>query len=86
MLVLTRKAQEKIQIGDNIVLTILRVKGQAVRVGIEAPRDVRVLRSELPQTAEVEADVAPEHRPEPAAKFTAKSQAPLALLMTALHG
>ena len=84
MLVLTRKAQEKIQIGDNIVLTILRVKGQAVRVGIEAPRDVRVLRSELPQSTQSEA--APEHRPEPAVKLSAQSQAPLALLMTALHG
>lgn len=48
MLVLTRKRQEQICIGDNIVLTILRVKGNTVRVGIEAPRDVRVVRGELP--------------------------------------
>ncbi|HEY2881073.1 MAG TPA: carbon storage regulator [Pirellulales bacterium] len=48
MLVLTRKTREQIQIGENVVVTILRVKGQSVRVGIEAPRDVRVLRSELP--------------------------------------
>lgn len=47
MLVLTRKTQQKIQIGPNIVVTILQVKGQAVRVGIEAPRDVSVLRTEL---------------------------------------
>jgi carbon storage regulator CsrA len=47
MLVLTRKAQQQIQIGNNIVITILHVKGQAVRVGIEAPRDVRVIRSEI---------------------------------------
>jgi carbon storage regulator CsrA len=47
MLVLTRKTQEKIQIGDNITITIVRVKGQSVRVGIEAPHDVRVIRGEL---------------------------------------
>ncbi len=49
MLVLTRKAQEQIQIGDDVVVTILRVKGQSVRVGIQAPRNIRVLRSELPK-------------------------------------
>lgn len=48
MLVLTRKTAEKIQIGDNVTITILRVKGQAVRVGIDAPRDVRIVRTELP--------------------------------------
>ncbi len=48
MLVLTRKRQEQIRIGDNITLTILKVKGNTVRVGIEAPRDVRVVRGELP--------------------------------------
>ena len=47
MLVLTRKLRESIQIGPNVTITILRVKGQAVRIGIEAPRDVRVVRGEL---------------------------------------
>ena len=47
MLVLTRKAKQQIQIGPDITITILQVKGQAVRVGIEAPRDVCVLRTEL---------------------------------------
>ena len=47
MLVLTRKCQEKIQIGDNITITIVRVKGQSVRVGIDAPRELKVKRSEL---------------------------------------
>jgi len=47
MLVLTRKLKQQIQIGPNITITILQVKGQAVRVGIEAPRDVSVLRTEL---------------------------------------
>ncbi|HEY4312199.1 MAG TPA: carbon storage regulator [Pirellulales bacterium] len=48
MLVLSRKTRQQIRIGDDITVTILLVKGQVVRVGIEAPRDVRVLRAELP--------------------------------------
>lgn len=62
MLVLTRKTQQQIQIGNNIVITILHVKGQAVRVGIEAPRDVRVIRSEINEktiSAEPVVDSAP---------------------------
>jgi carbon storage regulator CsrA len=47
MLVLTRKSQERIFIGDNIQVTILRVKGNAVRLGIDAPASVRVVRGEL---------------------------------------
>lgn len=48
MLVLTRKLSQQIKISDNITLTVLRVKGNTVRLGIEAPRDVRIVRSELP--------------------------------------
>lgn len=58
MLVLTRKTQERIHIGDNITISILKLKGNTVRIGIEAPRDVRVLRGELPTfdgTFEIEA-------------------------------
>lgn len=47
MLVLTRKKEEKLIIGDNITLTILKIKGNSVQIGVEAPRHVRVLRSEL---------------------------------------
>jgi carbon storage regulator CsrA len=47
MLVLTRKARQQIQIGPYVTVTILQIKGQSVRVGIEAPKDVSVLRSEL---------------------------------------
>ena len=47
MLVLTRKYQEKIRIGDNITITVLRMKGKAVRLGIEAPMEVPVVRGEL---------------------------------------
>jgi carbon storage regulator CsrA len=47
MLVLARKAQETIQIGDDITISIVRIKGRTVRVGIEAPEDLRVIRGEL---------------------------------------
>ena len=47
MLVLSRKIQETIRIGDDITISILRFKGRAVSVGIEAPSDVRVMRGEL---------------------------------------
>src|SRR3954453_5123917 len=47
MLVLTRKYQEKIRIGDSITITVLRTKGKAVRLGIEAPANVPVIRGEV---------------------------------------
>jgi len=47
MLVLTRKENESLIIGDNIKLTILAVKGGQVRVGIEAPIEVPIHRTEL---------------------------------------
>jgi carbon storage regulator CsrA len=47
MLVLSRKFQEKIRIGNEITITILRAKGKAVRLGIEAPADIPVIRGEL---------------------------------------
>ncbi len=47
MLVLTRKYQEKIRIGDSITITVLRTKGKTVRLGIEAPDNVPVIRGEL---------------------------------------
>jgi len=53
MLVLTRKEGEKIHIGADIILTVLEVKGNRVRLGIDAPGDGRVLRAELAEFAEV---------------------------------
>lgn len=47
MLVLARKKNESIVIGDNIEIRILSVKGNTVRVGIQAPQEVKVLRGEL---------------------------------------
>lgn len=47
MLVLTRKKSELIQIGEGIVIKIISTGAKSVRIGIEAPKDVRVLRGEL---------------------------------------
>ena len=47
MLVLSRLEGQVIKIGDNIRITIVEVRGDKVRVGIDAPRDVQVMRSEL---------------------------------------
>lgn len=49
MLVLSRKQNERIRVGDSVVVTIVRVSGDKVRIGIEAPPHVRVLRDELEQ-------------------------------------
>ena len=47
MLALTRKPGEKIHIGNNIVITVVEIHGNRVRISIEAPDDVRILRGEL---------------------------------------
>lgn len=44
MLLLDRYPQQKIQIGENIFITVVRVEGQQVRIGIDAPKDVPILR------------------------------------------
>ena len=47
MLVLSRKQNERIRVGESVVLTVVRVGGDKVRLGIEAPPSMRVLRDEL---------------------------------------
>jgi carbon storage regulator len=47
MLVLSRKRDERIVIGDNIVITVVEVRGDKVRLGIEAPSEVPVHRQEV---------------------------------------
>ena len=47
MLVLTRKTNQSISLGSNIRVTILDVEGDRVSVGIDAPKEVRIFRSEL---------------------------------------
>lgn len=52
MLVLSRRPSERIRLGDSIVVTVIRVAGDRVRLGIDAPPDVLVLRDELEPHAE----------------------------------
>lgn len=47
MLVLSRKTSERIHIGDNITITIVRIGQGAVRIGVDAPKDMDVVRAEL---------------------------------------
>jgi carbon storage regulator len=47
MLVLTRKLMERLYIGDDICVTVVRLDGGQVRLGIDAPRHIRVVRGEL---------------------------------------
>jgi carbon storage regulator len=47
MLVLSRKQKESIFINDNVVVTVLRIRGDQVKIGIEAPSDVPVHRKEI---------------------------------------
>ena len=47
MLILTRRIQEAIMIGDDVTLTILSVRGNQVRIGIDAPKNVEVHREEI---------------------------------------
>jgi len=51
MLVLSRKVDEQILIGESIVVTIVRIGPQEVRIGIEAPPDVHIVRTELLEVA-----------------------------------
>ncbi len=55
MLVLTRRADESIAIGDSIVVTVLAVEGDRVKLGISAPRDILILRQEMVQAVKDQA-------------------------------
>lgn len=47
MLILSRRAGESLTIGDDIVVTVVAINGNQIRLGIAAPREVRVLREEI---------------------------------------
>ena len=49
MLVLSRKVDESLVIGENIVLKVLAVEGDKVKIGVSAPREIRILRQEIYQ-------------------------------------
>lgn len=55
MLVLTRKSEQKIRIGNDIVITVLKVQGDQVSIGIEAPKQLQIVREELLQDGLTEA-------------------------------
>ena len=57
MLVLSRKAKESIQIGDNITITVVQIQGSKVRLGIEAPREVQVTRPDAKSQGPVEIEL-----------------------------
>ena len=54
MLILTRRVGETLMIGDNVTVTVLGVKGNQVRVGVNAPKDVAVHREEIYQRIQTE--------------------------------
>jgi carbon storage regulator CsrA len=56
MLVLSRKQDQAIFIGDKVKITIVRVQGNSIRLGIEAPEDVRILRGELTEWHDISVD------------------------------
>lgn len=82
MLVLTRKAQEQIQIGNNVTVTVLRIQGNTVRIGVQAPRDVRVVRGELKRLSDAEL----EQHCEPDAKMVSAVMRELELVLETVNG
>ncbi len=72
MLIITRRAGEKVMLGDDIVVEVMEVVGNTVRIGISAPRSLPVYREEIWDAVRAEnraaADAAPAKLPEPAAK------------------
>ncbi len=72
MLIITRRAGEKVMLGDDIVVEVMEVVGNTVRIGISAPRSLPVYREEIWDAVRAEnraaADTAPATLPAPAAK------------------
>ena len=62
MLILTRKAGESLMIGDDVVVTLLGVKGSQVRIGIDAPKEKAVHREEIFKKLNDSAPAAPRLR------------------------
>ena len=67
MLILTRRVSETLMIGDDIQVTVLGVKGNQVRVGIEAPKAIPVMREELLTRDRIQKTISVHQTPIPAA-------------------
>ena len=65
MLILTRRVGETVVIGEDIVVTVLGIKGKQVRIGVQAPKNVAVHREELLKRIN-EGEAAPPHAERPA--------------------
>jgi carbon storage regulator len=63
MLILSRKVDEKIMIGDDISITIIEVRGDQVRLGVDAPKNVKVFRKEVFDAIRAENKAAAESKP-----------------------
>jgi len=70
MLVLSRKQNQEIIIGDNIKITVLKMKGNTVRIGIEAPMDVSIRRGELPEKVTAVAEAKSNSSDESGSEYT----------------
>jgi carbon storage regulator len=64
MLILSRRRNESLHIGDDVVVTVLGIKGNQVKLGISAPKNVVVNREEVRARKLSEAAAAPAHRPD----------------------
>ncbi|MDR1212337.1 MAG: carbon storage regulator CsrA [Spirochaetaceae bacterium] len=63
MLILSRKVNEKIMIGEDISVSILEIRGDQVRIGVEAPRQVKVFRQEVFDAIKAENEAALDSNP-----------------------
>ncbi len=63
MLVLSRKRFESIQIGDDVKLTIVEIRGDRVRLGFDAPRDITIHRQEIAERIEKETKTPNQEKP-----------------------
>lgn len=84
MLVLSRKTDEEIRIGDGIVVRVLRVSGSTVKLGIEAPLETPILRGELQlqlqqERAEREQQLSAERSEQPVSAVPSASSLPHAV-------